>query len=224
MLLANVIRNLLRRPAQDRNHVNIDDNSTLTVLNVGGGNKQIEIPEHYKNWRHLLLDIDPGVDVNIVLDARKLKTLARGAVDAVYCSHNLEHYYSHDVAIVLSGFLHILKPDGFVEIHVPDIKSVMKRFIDTGMDIQDMLYESTSGPISVHDVIYGWGRQIESTGLDFYAHKTGFTAASLMTALERAGFVYVRVTESNDTFALSAFAFKNPPTPVQLSQLGMSPR
>lgn len=59
----------------------------------------------------------------------------------------------YDVAVVLSGFLHILKPDGFAEIHVPDIKSVMKRFIDTGMDIQDMLCESASGPISVHGVI-----------------------------------------------------------------------
>lgn len=222
MLLIKVIRNLLNRPAQDRDHA--DDNSTLTVLNVGGGNKQIAIPEHYKNWRHLLLDIDPGMDVDITLDARKLNTLERGAVDAVYCSHNLEHYYPHDVPIVLAGFLHVLKPDGFAEIHVPDIKGVMKRFVDTGMDIQDALYESATGPISVHDVIYGWGRQIESTGLDFYAHKTGFTATSLMAALEGAGFVHVRVAESNDTFALSAFAFKKPPTPVQLSQLGMSPR
>src|SRR6266446_7887238 len=46
--------------------------------------------------------------------------LAASQFDAVYCSHNLEHYYRHDGATVLRGFLHVLKPDGFAEIKVPD--------------------------------------------------------------------------------------------------------
>ena len=28
------------------------------VLNVGGGSKEIPIPEHYEGWEHVLLDLD----------------------------------------------------------------------------------------------------------------------------------------------------------------------
>jgi hypothetical protein len=121
----------------------------------------------------------------------------------------------------LAGFHHVLKPDGFVEIHVPDMRGVLKRFIETGMELDDILYESAGGPISVLDVIYGWGKQIESTGVDFYAHKTGFTEASLMAALLRAGFPYVWIAETVDPFGIGALAFKQYPTPAQIALLGL---
>lgn len=141
--------------------------------------------------------------------------------DAVYCSHNLEHYFKHDVPHVLAGFLHILKPGGFVEIHVPNLRGVLKRFIDTGMEIDDILYESPGGPISVLDVIYGMSKQIESSGVDFYAHKTGFTGTTLMKALQGAGFPHVWIAETIDTFGLKALAFKQQPTPSQIAVLGI---
>ena len=77
-----------------------------TVLNVGGNTKEIPLPEQYAEFEHLLLDIDPKGSPDILCDARKLKTLEPGQFDAVYCSHNLEHYYRHDVKEVLTGFLH----------------------------------------------------------------------------------------------------------------------
>jgi hypothetical protein len=120
-------------------------------------------------------------------------------------------------------FFHVLKPDGFAEIHVPNMRNVLKRFVETGMEIDDILYESPSGPISVLDVIYGWGKQIESTGVDFYAHKTGFTETSLMAALNAAGFVHVWIAESTDAFSVGALAFKKYPNPSQFALLGLSP-
>jgi hypothetical protein len=33
-----------------------------TVLNVGGNNKEIQIPSQYNGWQHILLDIDPRGD------------------------------------------------------------------------------------------------------------------------------------------------------------------
>jgi hypothetical protein len=48
--------------------------------------------------------------------------------------------------------------------------------------------ENKTGPITVRDVIYGHGVEIEQSGQDFYAHKTGFTQKSLMTILRTAGF------------------------------------
>lgn len=58
---------------------------------------------------------------DVVCDARQLSQLPRATYDAVYCSHNLEHYYRHDVPKVLAGFSHVLKVGGFVHIIVPDM-------------------------------------------------------------------------------------------------------
>ena len=68
----------------------------MRVLNVGGASKTIPIPPHYAGWEHLLLDIDPRGEPDIVCDARELTSLPPAQFDAVYCSHNLEHYYRYD--------------------------------------------------------------------------------------------------------------------------------
>ena len=139
------------------------------VLNVGGNSKEIPLPPEYAGFDHWLLDIDPKGSPDIVCDARELATLEGGAFDAVYCSHNLEHYYRHDVPRVLAGFLHMLKDGGFAHIRVPDINEVMRLTIERGLDIDDVLYTSPSGPIMVLDVLYGYAVQIERSGQDFYA-------------------------------------------------------
>jgi ubiquinone/menaquinone biosynthesis C-methylase UbiE len=179
------------------------------VLNVGGNNKQISLPPHFQAYEHILLDIDPKGSPDIVCDARTLTTLDAGQFDAVYCSHNLEHYYRHDVQKVLAGFLHVLKDGGFSQIIVPDMQEVMKMAIEKGLDIDDVLYESPAGPIMVLDVIYGYAAEIERSGVDFYAHKTGFSQKSLLKAVEDAGF--------NKTFSalgkleVNVLAFKGEP-------------
>ncbi len=161
------------------------------VLNVGGNSKDIAIPPEYHGWRHELLDIDARGNPDIVCDARELTRLVEGYYDSVYCSHNLEHYYSHEVAKVLSGFRHVLKEDGFVYIRVPDMGELMRRVVSGQMDIDDMLYVSAAGPIHVVDVIYGYRVEIERSGNAFFAHKTGFTQKSLVARLKASGFPYV---------------------------------
>ena len=192
------------------------------LLNVGGGSKAIPIPSHYDGWEHLLLDIDARGKPDIVCDARKLERLAAGQFDAVYCSHNIEHYYPHDGAKVLKGFLHVLRADGFAEIRVPDIQAVMSRVVQSGMCISDVLYDSPAGPISPHDVLYGYGKEIETSGQDFYAHKNGFTAKRLRGVLERAGFASVHVIESPEIVELRAVAFKGQPTAEQRRMLNLA--
>ena len=179
------------------------------VLNVGGNSKEIQLPPEYADFEHLLLDIDPRGSPDIVCDARKLATLEGGQFDAVYCSHNLEHYYRHDVPRVLAGFLHVLKEGGFAQIRVPDINAVMRITIEQGLDIDDMLYESPAGPIMVLDVLYGYSVEIESSQQDFYAHKTGFTQKSLLAALQRSGFSKTYSMTGN--LEISALAFKGEP-------------
>lgn len=50
-----------------------------------------------------------------VTDARLIEAkLPSGAYDEVYCSHNLEHNYRHDINRVLRGFLHVLDQTGLL--------------------------------------------------------------------------------------------------------------
>jgi ubiquinone/menaquinone biosynthesis C-methylase UbiE len=185
------------------------------VLNVGGNNKFIPLPPHYAEFEHVILDIDPKCSPDIVCDARNLMSLDADQFDAVYCAHNLEHYYRHDVPKVLAGFLHIIKNGGFAQIRVPDIAEVMRVTIEQNLDIDDVLYRSRSGPIMVLDVLYGYSVEIERTGQDFFAHKTGFTEKSLLAVLNRTGFTKTRSIVGD--LEINAFAFKESPNQETLA-------
>ncbi len=181
------------------------------VLNVGGNNRDIKLPLIYDHWQIVLLDIDPKGNPDVLCDARNLLQQPAAAYDAVYCSHNLEHYFRHDVPKVLAGFLHIMKDDAFAHIRVPDIGAVMRTAVEKNLDMDDVLYTSPAGPITVRDVIYGYGLEIERSGSDFYGHKTGFTQKSLISCLTQAGFSYLYTGSAN--LEVVAYAFKLPPTP-----------
>ncbi len=163
------------------------------------------MPPHYATYEQVWLDVDESLAPDLLLDARRLTELEPEGFDGVYCAHNLEHYYPHDVPVVLAGFLHCLAPTGIAEIIVPDIGAVVEHMVAHRMDLEDVLYPSEVGPITIRDVIYGYGREIETSGRDFYAHKTGFTARSLEQALEAAGFSH-RTIRSGAYFEVHAFA------------------
>jgi len=190
------------------------------VLNVGGASKAIPISPHYAGWRHDLLDIDARGKPDIVLDARSMKTLPPATYDAIYCSHNLEHYHRHDGAKVIQGFHHVLAADGFAEIHVPDLEAVMKRVVQAGLDLDDQLYVSPAGPILVRDVIYGYHVEIERSGLEFYTHKTGFTPRSLTRFMAENGFP-ISAMGTRSEFELTGIFFKRSPTPGQAALLNI---
>ena len=153
----------------------------------------------------------------------KWSRLPAGRYAAIYCSHNLEHYYRHDLPRVLAGFLHVLAPDGFADIRVPDMKAVFEEVLAKDLDIDDVLYESPAGPITVADVVYGFDRKIAETGRDFYAHRNGFMHRSLVRALRTAGFSTVFLGSQPLAFEISALAFKQEPDPEQRALLGLPP-
>jgi len=189
------------------------------VLNVGGNSKKIPLPPQYAGWEHVLLDIDPRGSPDVVCDARELSSLPAHVYDSVYCSHNLEHYYRHDAVKVLAGFIHVLKADGFVFIRVPDLGELMRTVVEKGLDVDDVLYQSPAGPITVRDVIYGYGVEIERSGNHFFGHKTGFTQKSLTSMLKTAGFSWIFSASGN--LEVMAFAFLNKPTAYAEKLLGL---
>lgn len=183
------------------------------VLNVGGGSARI-LPARYEGWEQVLLDIDRNVKPDVCCDALEMRKLPGKIYDAVYCSHTVEHFYRHDVNRLLRGFGHVLKPTGFVDIAVPNLKNLIESV--NGHELDDIWYESPSGPISFHDVLYGHGRYMASGNL-YYAHKCGFTKASLAKELFSAGFSHVAVLEQESN--LVAYAFLKKPTPAQAALL-----
>jgi hypothetical protein len=190
-----------------------------TFLNVGGGRKEFPLPPQYAGWKHVLLDIDPAVTPDVLCDARKMAQLPGGEYDAVFCSHNLEHYYQHEVGTVLTGFRHVLKADGFAHIVVPDLGQLMVTVTERKLDIEDVLYQSALGPITVRDVIYGYGKDIERRGQDFYAHKTGFTERSLNAALRAADFQSMFMGRGN--LEIQALAFMAQPAQYAVDLFGL---
>jgi ubiquinone/menaquinone biosynthesis C-methylase UbiE len=166
------------------------------------------------------LDIDPLGKPDVLCDARELWKLPARQYDAIYCSHNLEHYYAHDVVKVLKGFRMVLKKGGFAYIMVPDLLEVMKAVVEKGKGLEDVLYETHGESFLVRDVIYGYQRQIERSEKDFYAHKTGFTEESLTKTLMKNGFPYV--FSDVDNFEIMALAFMDNPTPWQTELLEIS--
>jgi hypothetical protein len=192
---------------------------TKAVLNVGGGSKDIAIPDRYLDWRHDLLDIDPRSGADVCHDARRLSDLPPGAYDAVYCSHNLEHYYRHEAIEVIRGFAHVLSEEGFAEVIVPDLLSLMERVVKEGLDVEDVVYASPAGPIRVVDVVYGYQADIEQSGNDFFAHKNGFSVKSLVKLMREAGFPCGATQVSNGS--ITGIFFKKTPTPQISRWLGI---
>jgi len=119
---------------------------------------------------------------------------------------------------VLAGFLHVLKPGGFAQVRVPDIAEVMRLANEKSLDLEDVLYQSAAGPILVLDVLYGYGAEIERSGNEYFAHKTGFTRKSLTAALVRSGFS--RIYTQTGNIEVNAVAFKGLPDFAAAAQFG----
>jgi predicted SAM-dependent methyltransferase len=103
------------------------------VRDVGGNSKDIPLPANYQGWENVLLDIDPRGKPDVVCDARELTSPEGGVYDAVYCSHDLEHRFRHDVPKVLAGFRHVPEDEGFARIRVPDPGEVMRQAVQKSL-------------------------------------------------------------------------------------------
>lgn len=176
----------------------------MRVLNVGGGASRV-LPAEFDGWTQTSLDVDPLVQPDIVGDARDMHLqLMPADYDAVYCSHALEHFYRHDVPKVLAGFKHVLKPEGFAYIVVPNLNALIADMQGRGLDVDDVWYRTSGGqPITFHDVLYGWSVAMSNGNLH-YAHKCGFTPISLHKVLADAGFTSIQLMEAGNNLMARA--------------------
>lgn len=162
------------------------------ILHIGCGYSHLT--EDYDDIEEVRLDICDWVHPDIVLDACKLKTLPKASFDGAWMSHMLEHVYEHQIQTVLTGVIHILKPDGFLYVQVPNLMYVFKSVVEDNASLDEVLYESRIGiKIRPLDVLFGcqeavMREQVGSIEI-FNQHKVGFDDRFLLNNLTTAGFM-----------------------------------
>lgn len=175
------------------------------------------LPPHYENWSIVLANDQPAAKPDVAVNVRELTSLPAGEYDAVYCSQVLQTCYAHDVRKVIDGFKHVVKPDGFVEIRVPDVSAVMRVAVEKKLDVESELYRSKAGPVTVRDALYGYARRVHASP-DHYAHRVGFSRASLRAVLGAAGFAAAALLRPR-VLEIAVVAFPQQPTDEQKALL-----
>lgn len=178
--------------------------SQRIVLNIGSGPisaNRLHQAFRSDQWREIRLDIDPEAEPDVIGSITAMGNLIpHASVDAIWCSHSLEHLYGHEVVPALEECCRILKPDGFALVTSPDLTAIVGIILREGLDT--IAYVSPGGPITPLDMMFGHGDSI-SKGNTFMAHKTGFTVDRLGKLATAAGFPEARVI-SGDAFDIWA--------------------
>ncbi len=171
---------------------------THLLLHVGCGRanyQRLPICFRQAKWKEVRLDIDPGVNPDIVASITDLSVLPDACADAIWSSHNLEHLNSYEVPLALAEFLRVLKPTGFLLLNLPDMRAIAKHILADNLNRP--LYQAEVGVITPLDMIFGHQASLQQ-GLHFMAHRSGFTSTTLGEALLDAGFAEVRVNEGKN--------------------------
>jgi ubiquinone/menaquinone biosynthesis C-methylase UbiE len=138
------------------------------------------------------LDIDPDVSPDFVAPLTDMGDI--GQYSIAYCSHALEHLAPHDIEKALSEFHRVLSPGGFLIVIVPNLANIAPT--------DDVVYESTAGPITGLDMFYGKASFVAEN--EFMAHKYGFVRSTLTAFIERAGFTVKHVGDTNFNLMMTA--------------------
>lgn len=182
----------------------------LRFLHVGCGpafKKHTPFARVTEAWTEVRMDVDPAVKPDVLGHMMDMSAIPDQTYDAVYSSHSIEHLYPHEVPVALSEFRRVLKPSGFSLITCPDLQSVCA-LVAQG-NLEDTAYISPAGPIAAIDIIYGY-RKAMAEGNLFMAHRTGFTAQTLVAALKAAGFSAIAsARRAAPAFDLWALAFRD---------------
>jgi hypothetical protein len=177
--------------------------SRPVFVNAGSGPPgKTRIPTLFGEWRQIRVDVEPGVEPDLLASVTDLSAIADGSVNAVWSSHCIEHLFPHEVPMALAEFRRVLSADGFACIVVPDVQAIA-HWISTDR-LQEAIYESPAGPVTAHDMLWGFAPAI-AEGRTAMAHHCGFTPTVLLRRLEDAGFAEILLRRKS-TLELVALA------------------
>jgi SAM-dependent methyltransferase len=189
-------------PAEDPQH------RAKLLVNLGSGPKGTTwLPGVFADWRALRVDADPKTAPDLLADITDLTAIETGAVDAVWSAHCLEHLYLHQVAGAIAEMHRILSDDGFLCLIVPDLQVLGEYIVNDRL--HEVVYQSAAGPVSAHDIIFGYGPYL-ARGFHEMAHRCGFTPALLVRELHKSPFAEI-ILRRRPNQELAALARKRPP-------------
>jgi SAM-dependent methyltransferase len=174
------------------------------LVNAGCGPRDsTRLPLHFSGWRQLRVDIDADVKPDLIADLTDLSPIPDSSADAVWAAHCIEHLYEHQVKLALAEFRRVLREDGFVCVIVPDLQTVAQYV--AADRLHEPLYQSPAGPITPHDIVFGFGAGI-ARGRTAMAHRCGFTPGMLQQCFQRLPFGEVVLRRRTTQFELAAVA------------------
>lgn len=169
-----------------------------------------QTPRYYQGWQLVAWQERDALHPN------SLFTQPAATFDALYCPNLLEYYPPQESLQIVQGCFHLLKRDGFLHLSVFDIGELMQVMVSKNLDMGDVLSQSSTGPITAQDLIYG-PNTLQQTGGIPSVRRTGFTKKLLFTFLKTCQFSHIYMGVGNLT--IEVFAFKEQLTPFS-QQLG----
>lgn len=118
------------------------------------------------------LDSDPRVKPDVVADMRALP-FRDECFYGIIASHVLEHVPTGDVKLSLREMHRVLRSQGTLQVHVPDMEWVAKRIVEDGLRY------------NLLPVIYGCPGNTGGLG----THRMGFDTLSLIAYVRSEGFM-----------------------------------
>jgi predicted SAM-dependent methyltransferase len=183
--------------------------SPRLLVNLGAGPRESAwVPPFFAGWRQLRVDLDPSVAPDLLADVTDLSAIETGSADAVWSSHCLEHLFAHQVGQAIAEAFRVLKDDGFLCLVVPDLQSIAEYL--AADKLHEVVYESPAGPVTAHDIIYGFAPYI-AQGMHRMGHRCGFTPALLLNRLQEVPFAEI-VMRRRAGQELAAIARKRAPS------------
>lgn len=192
-------------------------NSTKSVFRMDTSSARL--PRHYEGWEVTGQNDLAGDPVAPKPNIRDLSGVPEADFDAVYCSHQLQTCYAHEVRAAVAGLRRLVRPSGFVEIRVPDVNAIMRVAVARNLDMEGVLYRSPAGPVTVRDAIYGFAKSVEKSPRES-AHRVGFSRSSLRSILAAEGFVSAALLRPR-ALEIAVVAFLSEPTPEHRLTLGL---
>jgi SAM-dependent methyltransferase len=182
--------------------------SRRVFLNAGCGSApDSRLPSAFRNWRQIRVDVNPDQKPDLVASIANLAAIPDRTIDAVWCSHCVEHLFAHEVPLALAEFRRVLRSDGFACIIVPDLQRIIQWIADDRL--HETIYDSAVGAVTAHDMIWGFGPAI-AQGMTGMAHHCGFTPTLFIQYLKDAGFGEIVLRRREDKLELAGLAMQRP--------------
>jgi len=141
-------------------------------LNVGGQQTIDRFPE---GWA--CVDILDGADIQCDISTTPLPIEER-SVEAIYCSHVLEHIWPWKLSFVLGEFHRVLKRDAPIRVVVPDMDIALHHFM-----------ERKNEAWALDECMEWWfDPSLDKDGHLCFNHVTGFNYKKLAVELLKARF------------------------------------